>query len=136
MPVKLCERVKVVTIKPFPQKVHVVISNDIRRSFENRKLGMKGPSNTAIAFVVSWGGNTHQYMFLPEKASLNAVIHESVHVINHIFDQNGIKFDDEIWAYHLGDLFETIVVFQHQKKRGKKCRSSASTSVVTTNQSS
>lgn len=124
MSTSLRERVKRFRIAPFVQELVVIVTNDIRASVEKRKrpLGEQDIGPLACAVTVMPHDSTYIYMFLPEDCALATIVHESIHVVANVMRQNGISFEEEIWAYHMDELFDVIAIFLHtkSKKKGKK----------------
>ena len=115
---KFKERIKKIIIKPFPQELTVVVTNDIRASAKKRSK-THNIKVTEIAYAYTWLGTdcTEMLMVLPDKARLSVIVHECVHVISHTMKQNDVSFDDENWAYHIDELFEQIATFVHSWKK-------------------
>lgn len=56
------------------------------------------------------------YLFLKPKFTLGTLSHECSHAIHHMFEYVGAKWDNEMFAYHLGYLVDKL-------QKEIKCRS-------------
>jgi len=111
-------------VAPFPQKVHVIVSTDIHRSFKKRNhymLASQEPTATSGACTVTNPDHTHIWLFLPFTAVPPTIVHESYHIIAHTLRQNGVGNDDEeVWAYHLDETFVQVTqILATARKKGK-----------------
>lgn len=118
----LKERVKRYRIVPFAQALHIVVTNDVRLSLAKReKLFTVEVSDIMYAVTILPAGSTHIYMFLPEDCKPATIVHESVHVVAGMMRANGAEFEEEVWAYHMDELFTVIAKFLYkEKKHGNK----------------
>jgi hypothetical protein len=115
------ERVKVVTVRPYGQRVHIIVSSDILASFKKRRLPVgenKGP-DSPYAFVWTHRGCKDIFAFLPEKCGIGATAHEMLHVVDFIMDITGVGYCEEVWAYHLEELTQMAAEFVHADKKDK-----------------
>ncbi len=106
------------TVAPYGSKVTVVISSDILKSSQKRKSA-KGAllDDNMIAFTITLTTGW-VYVMLREDVSPETIVHESFHAIHSILEFHKIAFDEEIYAYHLDDLFSVISKFveRHRAK--------------------
>lgn len=115
------EREKVFTVRPYGQRVHIVVSSDILESFKKRRLpveGNKGP-DSPYAFVWTHRGCKDIFAFLPDKCGIGATAHEMLHVVDFIMDITGVGYCEEVWAYHLEELTQMAAEFVHADKKDK-----------------
>jgi len=68
----------------------------------------------ALTFVAA--DATHGYVFLKKNAPVNHLVHECWHIVNNIFTERGIEFEDEVVAYHLDYLVKVGAHFYGRRK--------------------
>lgn len=111
------------TIEPFGHRLKVILSDDVHASYVGLGLGGADPHtdmNACIVFTTEDDGLT--YMLLNFTASPGTVAHESWHVVYRMLKGLGAKLENEVVAYHLGDLVRKITDFQLDTKKMLKAR--------------
>jgi hypothetical protein len=108
-------------VAPFNTKLHIIISSDVQEAARRRtflKAACVGDSMLAYTAVLNDGS---AYVVLPEMVKPATIVHESYHAIHHVLEYNNVGSNEEVFAYHLDDLFEVISNFvkQYRKKRRK-----------------
>lgn len=117
----LKERVKRYRIVPFAQTLHIIVTNDVRLSLAKReKIFTTDMSSTMYAATVLPDDSTHIYVFLPDSTKPATIVHESIHVIAGVMRANGVSFEEEVWAYHMDELFTVIAKFLYKEKEDGK----------------
>jgi hypothetical protein len=122
--IKFREKKKSVYIEPYNFVLHLIVSNDIFKSFDKTKLKFKHePMGLTHAFVWRLSESNDIYAFLPENASAATIVHEMFHVIAFIHREVGVLMDissEEAWAYHLDSLTSLAFDFIHAPKKKQK----------------
>ena len=69
-----------------------------------------------------YDGSTTSYIFLQPGRTYGTIAHEALHAVNHMMKKLGIKEDkrNEVTAYHLGFVVDSIVAFRKKQTRGKR----------------
>jgi hypothetical protein len=83
------------------------------------------PMKLPDAQAATWTSNdgNRAYIFVHPKELVNVIVHECWHVINHMFKNRGMDFEEEAVAYHLDYLvLEALKFFQGKKKKNAKSR--------------
>ncbi len=95
--------------------LHVVISKDFEKACKKLKVDIKGNDiNCWGAFCnkyTSKNGILHYRVFLKPKASETIIAHETVHLVNMIFDDRHMQLDvlnDEAQAYLTGWITKQV----------------------------
>lgn len=113
-PVEFSDREKIVRVDPFGYRLHIVVTNDIRASFEKRRRKVRTRveiSPKAMAFTVTNRNTMDVYVFYPENAGVGTTVHEIVHVVTFVMKQAGAEFEEEVWAYHIDHLTQVASEF-------------------------
>lgn len=109
-------------IEPYGRKLEVVVTNDILLAYKKHaisRLTEKGPTASTNAFVWTRKGCNQLFMFLPERASVNTIAHESFHVVYFALDLSSVPCTDdteEAWAYLQGFVTGKVSDFLKGKK--------------------
>jgi hypothetical protein len=100
--------------------VHVEITVDIRAAMKKYKnikdLADEDFPGDNPACAVHVKGENFSFMFFRPNPSINAIAHESWHVVRRIMDHLGADLDNEMVAYHLGYLVEKVFKFVRRKR--------------------
>lgn len=121
---KLKEKTKTFRIVPFPQVLTVVVTDDMQASFDKRRNKVGGHTVPSTSLACTWTSNhsMQMFMFLPSKLGPSVIVHESVHVLAHVMEHNGVTFEQEVWAYHMDELFDQIAPFVYKTNPLAKSR--------------
>jgi hypothetical protein len=115
----LVENVKTFKLPPFSYAVTVVHTSDVSRSAANRAsiFGNQVHSlgDNCEAFTWTRKGCNAVYVMLPHQPGVNALTHEVFHAVTFVLRDSGIEFEEEVWAYFLGDLTEKVAKFCYAK---------------------
>lgn len=112
------EHKKRLIIKPFPYTVFIVASTDVMES-RSRYKNKLGEYNGAPAdgMHVCYENRPISYLFLRYDTTIEVVVHEVFHACWQIMAYIGARPEEEIMAYHLGSLTESVVDFLAKTER-------------------
>jgi hypothetical protein len=112
------EHRKRIIIKPFPYTVYLIASNNVMES-RNRYNKRLGPYNgvPADGLHVCIDNVPASWLFMDYQAPIGVVTHEVLHVLWRLFDYIGAKLEEEIMAYHIGNLTEEVCLFLHKTEQ-------------------
>jgi len=111
------DREKVFAIDPFGYRLHVVVSENTRQSFELRRDVLKthlNPKSNMVALTFTMSGSMDIWVFYPEQANVGTTAHEIVHVVSFLMREIGAEFEEEIWAYYIDGLTQSVSEFIHE----------------------
>lgn len=111
---QMTERVKKIPINPFGYNLNLIVTSDVKASFEKRRkrLGTTAQlSPTVIAFTFTKESSCDIYVFYPEQAGVGTVVHELLHVVAFVMRRVGADFEEENWAYQLDHLSQVVSEF-------------------------
>jgi hypothetical protein len=127
---KIKDKIKTISLRPFPYEVKVVVTKNIR-AYEKR-IRDKNNDTTPLTADKNTGGLTmtaHNlralHLILPPGASINAITHETTHVVRKLSQFVGAKFESEIVAYYTGWLVEEVAKFVYANTDTKKLTKTA-----------
>lgn len=112
----------------FTGKLVIVINDDFEESVKAVGLDLPGWNLAHYGALASDGrskkGFPRYYGFFRHNADQSLIAHETVHLVNFLFDQTHIKLDlinDEVQAYLTGWFIKQInKAFKKKKKNGRK----------------
>lgn len=116
------ERQKIVNIRPYGSRLHLVVSTDLKKSFARRRLKVDAGLDNPYAFVWFRQGCGDIFAFLPEECGLGATAHEMLHVVAFVMRESDIPFTrdtEEAFTYLLEELVQTAAEFIHHKDKKK-----------------
>lgn len=122
---KVKDKIKTISLRPFPYEVKIVVTKNIP-AYEKSVRAKNNDSTPSIADK-NTGGLTmtaHNlralHLILPPGASINAITHETTHVVRKLLQFVGAKFESEIVAYYTGWLVEEVAKFVYANTDSKK----------------
>jgi len=107
-------KVKNITIPIYFGTLQIVITDDIREAESKLRLEEIESPISFCSYVISNtkpNGISRYTILIKPDASINIIVHESLHIVNMIFSERGIKHDtinDEPSAYLLGWVTDKI----------------------------
>lgn len=110
-------------VSPFSSKVTIIITSDIQMTGKREDfLKDITVSESMLAFTAT-STTGRVYIVLPENVKPATIVHESYHAIRHVLEYHRVENDEEVFAYHLDDLFEVISAFvkKYRRKKRKFC---------------
>ena len=113
---KLVERRKKWNFTPFPYELVVILSSDVKASFDKRFTLKR--SNHCSALTMCRGDRST--MFLSLTPPINTVAHEVTHVVKNLQEYIGAEHEEEFVAYYTGWLVSEIAKFALEKPLDKK----------------
>lgn len=100
--------------------VDIVITDDFNKAAKRMKLRepQDGPAQDGSTGGITFHevDNGYSALFIPPKADVKVIAHESWHCIRRMLVYCGAKLDNETVAYHLGFLSQTAYNFSRSKK--------------------
>lgn len=114
----MTERKKLFTIRPYDVPVVIVVTDDLRGSYLKLKLDPERFPAAALAFMAVT--TKKLFVFLPTGSTPGTVAHEMLHVVDFTLNRAGVEYDDEVWAYHLGELVDEAALLLYEVPKGKK----------------
>lgn len=127
---KVKDKVKTISLRPFPYEVKIVVTSNIP-AYEKSVRAKNNDHSPNIADK-NTGGLTmtaHNlrslYLIVPPGASINAITHETTHVVRKLLQFVGAKFESEIVAYYTGWLVEEVAKFVYANTDSKKLTKTA-----------
>lgn len=114
------ERVKTIPIDPFGYSVEVIVTTDFEYSLKKRRdiLGDIETKDNAFAFTCLREGQSKAHLFCPPDSSIGTIAHECLHIVAFVMREIGAQFEEEIWAYFVGELAEKVAIVAWPDRKG------------------
>jgi hypothetical protein len=113
---KFKERRKTVVFRVFQNyNVSIIVSTDKSRSYRNLQKRITGLPKESDFEAIHVYHDMNSYLIFSEKARIGTIAHECWHVTRRICDWIGAELDNELIAYHIGYLTQTVYDFINKK---------------------